>query len=75
MDPGHFSMSKSANLYSNSVFVVFMCFGENKVKVAQSCLTLYNLMDYMVHEILQEKKTSIIWDENQNSSDSYPHSK
>ena len=26
-----------------------------KVKVAQSCLTLHNLMDYTVHAILQER--------------------
>ena len=31
------------------------CLLKVKVKVAQSCLTLCNLMDYTVHEILQAR--------------------
>ena len=52
----YIAIERYGNLYlSNADSNISVWFWRYKVKVAQSCLTLYNPMDYTVHGILQAR--------------------
>ena len=51
----HFKVIFLSSLYLHFLDILIIIFHEVKVKVAQSCLTLCDPKDYIVHGILQAK--------------------